>query len=90
MSKGFRFGMSIQESCEEIIRQRTYRDPRANARFAAHSIVRELLRESKFEKDIVRDMIVTRKWFPEVVEVKYNVSKSLLTYTMKVALEATK
>lgn len=90
MAKGFRFGRTIQESCAEIIRQRTFRDPRANARYAAHQIARELLRESHGDKSIARDMVVERRWFSEVVAWKYSVPANLLLYTKKVALEALK
>lgn len=90
MSKGFRFGKTIAQSCEEIIRQRTFRDPRANARYAAHQIAWELLRESHGNKSIARDMVVERRWFAEVLKVKYSVPANLLIYTKKVTLEALK
>jgi hypothetical protein len=87
VSRGFRFGKTIEESCASIIRERTITDPRANARYAAHKIARELLREAKLDKSIARDMVVERKWFKEVIWFKYRVPNNLLIYTIKVALE---
>ena len=84
----FREGMTIADSNVNAERIRLTVDPRANARYAAHTIARRLLRERQGDKSISRDMIVERRWFETLSRVYGVQGELLLIYAAQVALES--